>query len=117
MLYINPLTERYAQFAAPIVGSEARTKMAFQEMEHLFLNELLKVMRQSVFKSGLFEKNSITEQYEALLDDALSQHMAESGQMGIAKIMEAEFRARALHQTYREEALGQMGTNLIDQTA
>ena len=91
--------------------------MAFQEMEHLFLNELLKVMRESTPKSGLFEKSSITELYEALLDDALGRHMAESGQMGIAKIMEAEFRARELHRTLSAEALGQTSTNLIDETA
>lgn len=117
MLYINPFTERYAQFTAPVVGSEARATKAFEEMEHLFLNELLKVMRKSIFKGGLFERSSITDQYEALLDDALSHHMAESGQMGIAKIMEAEFRARELQRTYSRESLGQASTNLIDETA
>ena len=43
-------------------------------------------------KEGLIESAATKRMYEELLDDALSQQIAESGQLGLAKQIEEQLR-------------------------
>ncbi|MGC8738064.1 MAG: rod-binding protein [Candidatus Hydrogenedens sp.] len=84
MLYVNPIN--YVMPNINLVGNEdARKKVAGEEMERLFLYELLKEMRKTIVASKLFPQNSTKEIYYDMLNDALAGEMAKSGQLGIAK--------------------------------
>ncbi len=84
MLYVNPIN-----YVVPNIDiartEEARKKVAGEEMERLFLYELLKEMRKTVVQSKLFPQNSTKEIYYDMLHDAFAGEMAKSGQLGIAK--------------------------------
>jgi len=84
MLYVNPIN--YVVPNINLSGSEdARKKVAGEEMERLFLYELLKEMRKTIVASKLFPQNSTKEIYYDMLNDAFAGEMAKSGQLGIAK--------------------------------
>lgn len=93
MLYVNPLTMRETGLAATGTDKTAREKAALQELEHLFLFTMLQEMRKTttIDKSG--ENSSENQTYNEMLDDALSGEMARSGQVGLAKTIEAQLRA------------------------
>lgn len=84
MLYVNPInpTLSNTDYAS---GENAKKKIAGEEMEHLFLYELLKEMRKTTFHSKFLHENSTQEIYNDMLNDALAGEMAKSGQLGIAK--------------------------------
>lgn len=84
MLYVNPIN-----YAVPYINfsgnEDARKKVAGEEMERLFLYELLKEMRKTVVQSKLFPQNSTKEIFYDMLNDAFAGEIAKSGQLGIAK--------------------------------
>ncbi len=83
MLYVNPVNFIVPNIQSP--DEETRKKIAGEEMERLFLYELLKEMRKTIEQSRLFPKNSTKEIYYDMLNDAFAGEMAKSGQLGIAK--------------------------------
>lgn len=84
MLYVNPIN--YVVPNINLSGSEdVRKKVAGEEMERLFLYELLKEMRKTIVASKLFPQNSTREIYYDMLNDAFAGEMTKSGQLGIAK--------------------------------
>lgn len=62
-------------------------KKAAKEFEAFFLNYLLKTMRESVPKDGLFGGGTGEEIYTSMLDETLSKEMAKKGGIGIAELM------------------------------
>ncbi len=68
-----------------------RSENAYKSFEAMFLQVMLKEMRRTVPRDGgLFPKSPATETFEEMLDAALAQSMADSGQMGIARQLAAE---------------------------
>ena len=100
MMTIDPVSARLAIMSGDDVEPGARRKIALEEMEHLFLNTLMKEMRKSVPEDGLFKKDGAAKLFEEMLDDVFSGEMAMSGQLGIAKAMETQM-------IQQEEAFGQ----------
>ena len=62
-------------------------KKAATDFEALFLNQMLKVMRDTVVKSDLFHGGSGEEIYNSLFDTELSGQMAKGGGIGLGKIL------------------------------
>lgn len=99
MLYVNPMATSAGRAVAgirPMGGAavaeaaQAKEKEALQEFERLFLFQMLREMRKSVPKDGLFGRSSQQDFMEELFDDHLAGEMARTGQFGIAKQMEAQ---------------------------
>ncbi len=67
-----------------------RSDRAYKAFEAMFLQELLKEMRKTVPDEGMFPKSPARKQYEEMLDGVMAQKMADSGQLGIAKHLQAE---------------------------
>jgi flagellar protein FlgJ len=73
------------------VFREQRAKTAYESFEAMFLQVMLKEMRKTIpDEGGIFPKSAATETFDEMLDAAFAQVMAESGQLGIAKQLEAE---------------------------
>lgn len=106
MLYVNPIN--YVTPNLNISGSEeTRKKIAGEEMERLFLYELLKEMRKTVMQSKLFPQNSTKEIYYDMLNDAFAGEMAKSGQLGIAKqiIQNTEIMQREVNNSIEDKTI------------
>jgi flagellar protein FlgJ len=72
----------------------AQIRKLANEFESLFLNLVLKSMRQTVPKSELFDGGNAEEIYKSMLDDEYAKMMAEQRTIGIADNIE-EFLLRA----------------------
>ena len=57
------------------------------KFESIFLKELLKIMRKTVPKSGLFNGGWTEEFYWDMLNQELSESMAKAGGIGLAKMV------------------------------
>lgn len=58
-----------------------------KEFESLFINMLLKQMRNTIPDGGLIEKSQAREMFESMLDEKISLEIAEGGGLGIADMM------------------------------
>ncbi len=67
-----------------------RSDRAYKSFEAMFLHELLKEMRKTVPDEGMFPKSPAMKHYEEMLDGVMARSMADSGQLGIAKQLQAE---------------------------
>lgn len=105
MLSIQPITDAPLKLDQLRPGTEAHSKRAFVEMEQMFIHQLLKEMRSSVSKSTLFGESRERAFFEDMMDQVFAEKMAESGQLGIAKSMEAQYRAQQLQETVKKEML------------
>ncbi len=94
MLSINPVSMGYLRPADLASAEGLKEKQAFEQMEQIYLHTLLKEMRKSVPDGGLFKKSNSMKIFEDMLDEVMSLKMAESGQLGIAAAIEAQYRAR-----------------------
>ncbi|WLI76340.1 flagellar assembly peptidoglycan hydrolase FlgJ [Kosakonia sp. H02] len=61
-------------------------KAVAKQMEGLFVQMMLKSMRQASFKDGLFNSQQ-SEMFTSLYDQQISQNIAEKGKMGFADLM------------------------------
>lgn len=87
---ISSITPPHGNADVEVFRAE-RADRAYKSFEAMFLQILLKEMRKSVpDEGGIFPKSSAQDTYEEMLDGALSQNMAESGQFGIAKQLAEE---------------------------
>ena len=99
MLYVNPLESSYTSAVSGGVGTATREKTAFKELERVFVYMLLQEMSRSVPKGGLFGKGPESEYFNEMLNDAFAGEIAESGQFGIARIMEEQLRIQDLRRS------------------
>jgi Rod binding protein len=72
--------------------SDHELQKAAQDFEAVLLNMVIKAMWKTVPKSELFEENSATKIYEGLMHSSLSEEMASSGGLGIAKVLAQQLR-------------------------
>tara|TARA_B100000953_G_scaffold53517_1_gene41492 strand:- start:553 stop:951 length:399 start_codon:yes stop_codon:yes gene_type:complete len=61
-------------------------KSVSQEFESIFIQQLLKSMRTTVQKSGLFDSHA-TRMFESLHDEEMAKLMSEQKGIGLAKII------------------------------
>jgi flagellar protein FlgJ len=62
-----------------------------KEMESLFLQQLLKEMRNTVPESGFSETGSGRKMFTEMMDEAMSKKLAEKG-IGLADVLERQLR-------------------------
>ncbi|MBI4995856.1 MAG: flagellar assembly peptidoglycan hydrolase FlgJ [Rhodocyclales bacterium] len=72
----------------------AALKAVAQQFEALFMQMVLKSMRDATPKEGLFDSDQ-TRLYESLLDQQMSQVLAAKGGTGLAKIIESQLSRNA----------------------
>ncbi|MDP2690710.1 MAG: rod-binding protein [Deltaproteobacteria bacterium] len=65
----------------------AEMKKALQDFEAIFINQMLKVMRESVGKGDLFHGGSGEEVYSSLFDMELSKVISGSGGIGLGEML------------------------------
>ena len=74
-----------------------RLHTAAQQFEGVFLGMLMKSMTDTVHKGSIFGKESASESmWSGMLDEQRASAIAQSGSLGIAKIMENQLRASVL---------------------
>lgn len=70
-------------------GSEKEQDQALREtakqFEALFVNQMMKSMRDAIPKSGLMQSNTM-DTYQSMMDQQWSQHISEQG-VGLADMM------------------------------
>lgn len=81
---------------------EAALKKVAQEFESIFINMMLKNMRQSneAIGSDLFSSNE-SKQYQEMLDSQMSQSLSKAGGMGIADALIRQFQGQGSVNTAR----------------
>ena len=65
-------------------GDEQALRKASQEFESIFVNLLLKEMRKSMPKGGVFERSMAREWFEGMLDEAVSKEVVKGPGIGLA---------------------------------
>lgn len=75
-------------------GDKAALKAAAQQFEALFLQMVLKSMRDATPSDGLFDSEQ-TRLYESLLDQQLSQVLAARGNTGLAAVIERQLASNS----------------------
>ncbi|MBI5587078.1 MAG: rod-binding protein [Deltaproteobacteria bacterium] len=88
---VQPLNMNIPGGGSSSTDKSAALKKAVTEFEALFINQMLKVMRDTVTKSKLFHGGSGEEIYDSLLDTELSNQMAKGGGIGLAKVLLGQF--------------------------
>ena len=78
---------------------EKELKKVCSDFEAIFVAQLLKTMRSSVEKSGLFEESSSSEVYESMFDFEVSKSLAASGGIGLANILYQSLASQLRSQT------------------
>lgn len=88
---VQPLLTEISGRGGAAKNTPAELKKAVTEFEALFLNQMLKVMRDTVVKSDLFHGGSGEEIYNSLFDTELSGQMAKGGGIGLGKVLLSQF--------------------------
>ena len=73
--------------AGAVQGDEKVTKEVAQQFEAIFINMMLKSMREATDRSGLLDSES-TKTYESMFDQQLSTELAANGTFGIAQALQ-----------------------------
>ena len=73
--------------AGAVQGSEKVTKEVAQQFESIFINMMLKSMREATDRSGLLDSEA-TKTYESMFDQQLSTELSASGTFGIAQALQ-----------------------------
>lgn len=68
--------------------TDSELEKACQEMESIFLNFLLKEMRNTINKSGLINGGTAENIYTGMLDTEMSKVISERGGIGLSKILQ-----------------------------
>jgi len=74
-------------------GSSDATRGAAQQFEALFINQMMKSMRDATPQDGLTD-NQQTKMFTSMLDQQLSQNMSKRG-MGLADVLVRQLSPRA----------------------
>ena len=93
----TPVTSSYLDFAglARLRGEAQRktdtgTHEAAQQFEAMFVQMMLKSMRDATFKGGMLDSQTM-DTYMGMHDRELSLQIARNGSMGIASMLEKQF--------------------------
>ena len=87
----------FAQFSTLRAEANSNPNPAIEEVaaqfESLFLQQMLKSMRDATVKSDLFDSNQI-ETYQSMADQQLALQLAEQGGIGLARMMVEQMQTR-----------------------
>lgn len=83
------------QVKKPTRHDLAKIKESSQEFEAIFLESMLKSMRDSVQKSGLIDGGNAEKMYESMLDSEYAKQMSSQSMTGIAENIEKQLLASA----------------------
>jgi len=72
---------------AATADADAKLKATCQEMEAVFLNLMLKQMRETVPKGNLLGNTQAEQTFTSMLDTELTKNMAKAGGMGLADML------------------------------
>ena len=73
--------------AGAVQGDEKVTKEVAQQFEAIFINMMLKSMREAADRSGLLDSEA-TKTYESMFDQQLSTELSANGTFGIAQALQ-----------------------------
>ena len=73
--------------AGTVEGDEKVTKEVAQQFEAIFINMMLKSMREATDRSGLLDSET-TKTYESMFDQQLSTELSANGTFGIAQALQ-----------------------------
>ncbi|MBP2637688.1 MAG: flagellar rod assembly protein/muramidase FlgJ [Firmicutes bacterium] len=73
--------------SAATAAEDAKLKATCQEMEAVFLNLMLKQMRETVPKGTLLGNTQAEQTFRSMLDTELTKNMAKAGGMGLADMI------------------------------
>lgn len=73
----------------------AKIRQSAQEFEAIFIETMLKTMRDSVQKSGLIDGGNAEQMYQSMLDSEYAKQMASQGTSGLAADIEKQLLASA----------------------
>ena len=93
-------TDRSSDLSSVNDNRKKKLKRACQDLEALFLEQLMKSMRKTVSESGLLGKGFAQETYGEMLDRELVKRMSHSSGIGLAKIL-----YRQLAEDYDDEKI------------
>lgn len=87
----SPISGAREGMAAGKDEARAELRKAVADFEALFINQMLKTMRETVNKGDLFNGGNGEEIYTSLLDAELSRVMAQAGGIGLGDILLRDF--------------------------
>jgi flagellar protein FlgJ len=67
--------------------NDAKLHKACQDFESMMVSQMLSQMRQTVQKTDLFGSSEHEEIFQGMLDNQIANNVAQSGSMGIAKML------------------------------
>jgi len=105
----------FAQFSTLRAEATANPNAAIEEVaaqfESLFLQQMLKSMRDATVKSDLFDSNQI-ETYQSMADQQLALQLAEQGGIGLARMMVEQMQTRGYVSEAETGSTNSLDTNL-----
>ena len=81
--------------AGAVRGNEKVTKEVAQQFESIFINMMLKSMREATDRSGLLDSEAI-KTYESMFDQQMSTELAANGTFGIAQALQNQLNINPL---------------------
>lgn len=102
---VNPVTTaaEQAKLTPDQKSALAKLHTAATQFEGVFLTMLFKAMHDTVSKATIFGKDdNAQETFGGMLDDQRAQTLAQSGSLGIAKVMENQLRSSVLADAHHE---------------
>ena len=81
--------------AGALRGNEKVTKEVAQQFESIFINMMLKSMREATDRSGLLDSEAI-KTYESMFDQQMSTELAANGTFGIAQALQNQLNINPL---------------------
>jgi Rod binding domain-containing protein len=105
VLYVNPVNSPFIQRAGAVLQQATRDATAFRELEHFFAYTLLQEMQKTVPRDGLFDGGLQSDFQRDMFNDIVAGKIAESGQLGIAKMMEEQLRIQEVRQELIDNTL------------
>ncbi len=73
--------------AGAVQGNENVTKQVAEQFESIFINMMLKSMREATDRSGLLDSEA-TKTYESMFDQQISTELAANGTFGLAQALQ-----------------------------
>ncbi|NLJ68815.1 MAG: metalloendopeptidase, partial [Firmicutes bacterium] len=72
--------------AADLEKQKQQLRQASQELEAIFLQQMISVMQRTVPRDeGILKRSQAEELFQGMLDEELAKIMAESGETGLAR--------------------------------
>jgi flagellar protein FlgJ len=84
------------------MADEAVTKEAAQQFESIFINMMLKSMRQATERSGLFDSQA-SKTYESMFDQQIAVELSKGGMFGVADVLNTQMQAQKIGQPEKPE--------------